>query len=247
MTDDPSSLRQRAIGWARQLRSIAIALGLVLAVRTVVAEPYHVPSPSMVPTLLVGDELIASKFAYGYGKYSSPIGLMPDFSGRLFGHAPERGDVVVFRLPRDPETTYVKRLIGLPGDRIQMREGRLYINDAMVPRRATGRFDGDRRYVETLPGGREHEIIEISDTDRYDDTPVFVVPARHYFMMGDNRDNSADSRIAPADGGVGFVPEENLVARADRLLFSRDLSVGWLDVADWPHAFRLARLFGRIE
>ena len=102
MTDDPSSLRQRAIGWARQLPSIAIALGLVLAVRTVVAEPYHVPSPSMVPTLLVGDELIASKFAYGYGKYSSPIGLMPDFSGRLFGHAPERGDVVVFRLPRDP-------------------------------------------------------------------------------------------------------------------------------------------------
>ena len=247
MNDDPSSLRQRAIGWARQLPSIAIAIGVVLAVRTVVAEPYHVPSSSMVPTLLVGDQLIASKFAYGWGKYSSPVGLLPDFSGRLFGHVPERGDVVVFRLPRDPETTYVKRLIGLPGDRIQMREGRLYINDAMVPRRATGTFDGDRRYVETLPSGREHEIIEISDTGRYDDTPVFVVPARHYFMMGDNRDNSLDSRIAPADGGVGFVPEENLVARADRLLFSHDPSVGWLDVADWPHAFRLARLFGRIE
>jgi signal peptidase I len=247
MTDDPSSLRQRAIGWARQLPSIAIALGLVLAVRTVVAEPYHVPSSSMVPTLLVGDQLIASKFAYGWGKYSSPIGLLPDFSGRLFGHAPERGDVIVFRLPRDPATTYVKRLIGLPGDRIQMREGRLYINDAMVARRATGTFDGDRRYVETLPSGREHEIIEISDTGRYDDTPVFVVPARHYFMMGDNRDNSLDSRIAPAEGGVGFVPEENLVARADRLLFSHDPSVGWLDVADWPHAFRLARLFSRIE
>jgi signal peptidase I len=247
MTDDPTSLRQRAIGWARQLPSIAIALGLVLAVRTVVAEPYHVPSPSMVPTLLVGDELIASKFAYGWGKYSSPIGLMPDFAGRLFNTPPERGDVVVFRLPRDPATTYVKRLIGLPGDRIQMRAGRLYINDAMVPRRATGTFDGDQRYVETLPGGREHEIIEISDTDLYDDTPVFVVPARHYFMMGDNRDNSLDSRIAPAEGGVGFVPEENLVARADRLLFSHDPSVGWLDFADWPHALRLARLFGRIE
>jgi signal peptidase I len=247
MTDDPSSLRQRAINWARQLPSIAIALGVVLAVRTVVAEPYHVPSPSMVPTLLVGDQLIASKFAYGYGKYSSPIGLLPDFSGRLFGHAPERGDVVVFRLPRDPATTYVKRLIGLPGDRIQMRDGRLYINDAMVPRRATGTFEGDQRYVETLPSGREHEIIEISDTDQHDDTPVFVVPARHYFMMGDNRDNSLDSRVTPADGGVGFVPEENLVARVDRLLFSRDPSVGWLDVADWPHAFRLARLFSRIE
>ena len=198
MTDDSSSLRQRAIGWANQLPSIAIALGVVLAVRTVVAEPYHVPSSSMVPTLLVGDQLIASKFAYGWGKYSSPIGLMPDFSGRLFGHAPERGDVIVFRLPRDPDTTYVKRLIGLPGDRIQMREGRLYINDAMVARRAIGTFDGDRRYVETLPSGREHEIIEISDTDRYDDTPVFVVPARHYFMMGDNRDNSLDSRVPSA-------------------------------------------------
>src|SRR6476646_10265062 len=107
--------------WKRELKSIALALGCVLVVRTVVAEPYRVPSPSMVPTLLVGDELIGSKFAYGYGKYSSPIGLMPDFSGRLFGEASERGDVIVFRLPRDPSTTYVKRLIGLPGDHVQMR------------------------------------------------------------------------------------------------------------------------------
>src|SRR6476646_9380672 len=165
--------------WKQELVSILLALGFVLIVRTVVAEPYTVPSPSMVPTLLVGDELIGSKFAYGYGKYSSPIGLMPDFTGRLFDRAPERGDVVVFRLPRDPSQTYVKRLIGLPGDRVQMREGRLYINDKLVPR-------------------------------------------RHYFMMGDNRDDSLDSRITAADGGVGFVPEENLVARADRLLLSRD-------------------------
>src|SRR5437764_11002203 len=109
-------------GWIEQLKPILLALGLVLIVRTVVAEPYRVPSPSMVPTLLIGDQLIASKFAYGYGKYSSPIGLMPDFSGRLFDRAPARGDVVVLRLPRDPATNYVKRLIGLPGDRIQMRE-----------------------------------------------------------------------------------------------------------------------------
>ncbi|MFI4999274.1 MAG: signal peptidase I, partial [Reyranellales bacterium] len=112
--------------WKRELKPILVALGLVLVVRTVLAEPYRVPSPSMVPTLLVGDELIASKFPYGYGKYSSPIGLMPDFSGRLLGKAPDRGDVVVFRLPRDPSTTYVKRLIGLPGNRIQMQGGRLY-------------------------------------------------------------------------------------------------------------------------
>ncbi|MBS0524968.1 MAG: signal peptidase I [Proteobacteria bacterium] len=237
--------------WTGEVKSIALALGLVLVVRTVVAEPYTVPSPSMVPTLLVGDELIGAKFAYGYSKYSSPIGLMPDFAGRLFDRAPERGDVVVFRLPRDPSQTYVKRLIGLPGDRIQMRQGRLYINDTLVPRRQVGAYEGNTLYVESLPaaGGdtRDHEIVEVSDSQAHDDTPVFVVPDRHYFMMGDNRDDSLDSRIAEADGGVGFVPEENLVARADRLLLSRDTKVGWGDIGQWPHAFRLARFFGRID
>ena len=123
----------------------------MLIVRTVVAEPYSVPTPSMVPTLLVGDQLVGAKYAYGYSKYSLPIGYVPDVEGRVFGQPPERGDVVVFRLPRDPATTYVKRLIGLPGDRIQMREGRLYINDALVPRRDAGHFDGDLLYIETLP------------------------------------------------------------------------------------------------
>jgi signal peptidase I len=255
MDNSASPLRQRLIGWGRQLKPMLLALGFVLIVRTVLAEPYRVPSPSMVPTLLVGDELIGSKFAYGYGKYSSPIGLMPDFSGRLFGEAPERGDVIVFRLPRDPSTTYVKRLIGLPGDRIQMQKGRLYINDAIVPRRAIGPFANDvggrgiasTLYVETLPNGREHELVEISDAEEHDDTPSFVVPPKHYFMMGDNRDNSLDSRIAAEDGGVGFVPEDNLVARAELVLLSRDPAVAWFDVAEWPHAFRLARLFGHIN
>jgi len=239
-------------GWKQQLKPILMALSIVLIVRTVVAEPYRVPTPSMVPTLLVGDQLIGTKFAYGYGKYSLPIGELPDFDGRLFCQTPERGDVVVFRLPRDPSTTFVKRLIGLPGDRIQMRGGRLYINDALVPRRAIGTFEGDTLYVETLPAssggdGREHEIIEISDAQQYDNTPLYVVPQRHYFMMGDNRDNSLDSRIPPAEGGVGFVPEENLVARADRLLVSSDPSVGWFDISQWPNAFRLARTFGHIN
>jgi signal peptidase I len=237
--------------WTGEVKSIALALGLVLVVRTVVAEPYTVPSPSMVPTLLVGDELIGAKFAYGYSKYSSPIGLMPDFSGRLFDRAPQRGDVVVFRLPRDPSQTYVKRLIGLPGDRIQMRQGRLYINDKLVPRRQVGTYEGNTLYVESLPapggGTHDHEILEVSDSQAHDDTPVFVVPAHHYFMMGDNRDDSLDSRVSAADGGVGFVPEENLVARADRLLLSRDTKVSWGDVEQWPHVFRLSRFFGRID
>jgi signal peptidase I len=249
------NVRQRLVDFSRQLKPILLAAGFVLIVRTVVAEPYRVPSGSMVPTLLVGDELIGSKFAYGYGKYSSPIGLMPDFAGRVFDQAPERGDVIVFRLPRDTSITYVKRLIGLPGDTIQMQAGRLYINGALVPRRAIGTFADDTSgrnipstlYVETLPNGREHEVIEISDSERDDNTPPFIVPPRHYFMMGDNRDNSLDSRVAAASGGVGFVPAENLVARADRLLLSVDPSVGWFDVADWPHAFRFDRLFSRLN
>ena len=231
----------------QQAQPIALAVGFVLIVRTVVAEPYSVPTPSMVPTLLVGDQLVGAKYAYGYSKYSLPIGEGPDFAGRLFGRQPERGDIVVFRLPRDPSTTYVKRLIGLPGDRIRMRQGRLYINDELVPRRASGTFEGDKLYVETLPNGHEHEIIEISDTEREDNTPVFVVPARHYFMMGDNRDNSLDSRVSADQGGVGFVPEENLVARVDRLLGSRNPDVGWLDFGQWAHAFRLGRTFGHLD
>jgi signal peptidase I len=238
--------------WTREVKPIAISLGLVLVVRTVVAEPYQVPSPSMVPTLLTGDELIGSKFAYGFSKYSLPVGALPDFQGRLFDKPPQRGDVIVFRLPRDPAITYVKRLIGLPGDRIQMKAGRLYINDTMVPRREVGAYEnGGTLYIETLPtadgAGHEHELVELSDHDRYDDTRVYEVPAGHYFMMGDNRDNSLDSRIAADEGGVGFVPQENLVARADLLLLSSDPSVGWFDISQWGHAFRLSRFFARVN
>src|SRR6266853_1695369 len=142
MDDSSSPLRQRLIGWGRQLKPMLLALGFVLIVRTVVAEPYRVPSPSMLPTLLVGDELIGSKFAYGYGKYSSPIGLMPDFSGRLFDRAPERGDVIAFA------------------------------NDV------GGRDVPSIVYIETLPNGREHELVEISDTDQHDNTPTFIVPPK---------------------------------------------------------------------
>lgn len=238
-------------GLKQELKSILIALGFVLIVRTVVAEPYSVPSGSMLPTLLVGDELIGAKYAYGFGKYSLPLGQLPDFSGRLLGRSPERGDVVVFRLPRDPSTTYVKRVIGLPGDHIRLNGGRLYINGVLVPRRATGGYGSHTVYVETLSDAqgrtREHEILELSDYDRYDNTPDYLVPPRHYFMLGDNRDDSLDSRVAADRGGVGFVPEENLVARADRLLLSHDPDMSWFDPANWPNVLRLARTFGRIH
>ncbi len=249
-------------GIARRLRALigevtplVIGLLLVLIAETAVAQPFIVPSGSMEPTLLVGDELVASKFAYGYSKFSSPIGLMPDFAGRFLGWAPRRGDVVVFRLPRDPTQIYVKRLIGLPGDRVQMRRGELYLNGAKVPHRPAGRarLDEDGRTVayaraiETLPDGREHAILTLGADLPLNDTPEFVVPAGSYFMMGDNRDNSLDSRVPASAGGVGFVPAENLVGRAELVLFSINPLAAWSEALERPGALRLSRLFDRID
>jgi len=239
----------------RETGSIAIALSVALVVRTVAAEPFTVPTASMVPTLLVGDKLVAGKYAYGYSKFSAPLGLMPDFEGRIFARPPERGDVIVFKLPRDTSENYVKRLIGMPGDRVQMQGGRLYINGALVPRRDAGTYTTKvsgqswavRRYIETLPGGREHNTLEISDSAAADTTPEFVVPPGHYFMMGDNRDNSLDSRAAAAHGGVGFVPAENLIGRVDRVMYSRDLDVPWWQLPEFLHAFRTARFFAAVD
>lgn len=234
---------------------LALALGVVLIVRTVAAEPFTVPTASMVPTLLVGDKLIAGKYTYGYSKFSSPIGLMPDFKGRLFDHAPERGDVIVFKLPRDTSINYVKRLIGLPGDRIQMKQGRLYINGTLVPRRDGGMYTTEingrpwelHRYIETLPGGHEHETLEISDDSTYDTTAEYTVPPSFYFMMGDNRDDSLDSRAAATDGGVGFVPTENLIGRVDRIMYSNDPDVAWWNVPELARAFRPERFFAAVD
>jgi len=247
----PSLLQKLPSFCARQSPS-CLRWRLCWLVRTVAAEPYTVPTPSMVPTLLVGDKLIASKYSYGYSKYSSPIGLMPDFNGRLLDHTPERGDVIVFKLPRDTSETYVKRVIGLPGDHIQMREGRLYINGEMAPRSDAGEFATTlagrpwtlHRYIETLPNGREHDVLEMSDQEPLDNTPEFIVPAGQFFMMGDNRDDSLDSRVAATAGGVGMVPEENLVGRVDLVLYSNNPDVAWWDVAKWPELFR--RVFTRV-
>jgi signal peptidase I len=241
--------------WVRELAPLVATLGLVVTVQTVAAQPFTVPTASMVPTILVGDEVVASKFAYGWSKYSSPVGLMPDFSGRILDRLPERGDVIVFQLPRDPSVTYVKRVIGLPGDRIKMTDGELYLNGVPVPRHklgtATADFHGRPqvfvRYSESLPDGRTHVIQKLAGHQPLDDTPEMTVPPGHYFMMGDNRDDSLDSRVPADEDGVGMVPEENLVGRADVVLFSRDPKVAWWDVAHWGEAFRGKRTLAWLE
>jgi signal peptidase I len=196
------------------VKTLLWAAVIAIVIRTFAYEPFNIPSGSMIPTLLEGDYLFVSKMAYGYSKFSFPGGLVP-IEGRIWEGAPTRGEVVVFRPTREPDTDFIKRVIGLPGDRIQVRQGRLYINDVVVERQRIEDYaDPDRpgtlpvpQYLETLPGGVTHRIIEqqgdtASDSDN---TPVYVVPADHYFMMGDNRDGSNDSRALSAANFVASV------------------------------------------
>jgi signal peptidase I len=238
-----------------ELRGVALTGGLMLVAGTAIGQPFIVPSGSMEPTLMVGDEIAAAKYVYGYGRYSSPVGVIPALKGRILDRAAERGDIVVFALPRDPSQTYVKRVIGLPGDHIQMRGGSLFINGTEVPRRAVGPVTvmlGGRgvratTYIETLPNGRSHDIIKAAAGGPLDDTVEFTVPPDSYFMMGDNRDNSLDSRVSPDEGGVGFVPAENLIGRVDRVLFSIAPFGNWLDIFADPAGVRVSRLFHAVR
>ena len=232
-------------------KTIVYAVLIALVIRTVAFEPFNIPSGSMIPTLLVGDYLFVSKYSYGYSRHSLPLSL-PLIPGRLFMSEPERGDVAVFKLPTDNKTDYIKRIVGLPGDRIQMKRGRLHVNGRMVARKRiedfvftddNGRIQRIAQFVETLPGGREHRILELTDRGQLDDTRVFVVPRGHFFAMGDNRDNSLDSRVL---GGVGFVPAENLVGRAEILFFSTNGAARLWEFWRWPASIRFARLFNLV-
>ena len=258
--------------WRGALRFVMTVMLMALALRSFIVMPRSIPSESMMPRLLVGDYLLVAKWPYGWSRFSLPW-TPPGPHARLFGSAPARGDVVVFRAPPDDHSDYIKRLIGLPGDRIQMRHGVLWLNDKPVSKvriadfvvpiaantecssipdirspygvgadvegRPVCRFP---RYRETLPNGVSYDVLDQGETLQ-DDTSVFTVPADHYFLMGDNRDMSADSRFdATKGGGVGMVPAENLEGRAIVTIFSTNGSARWLNPLSWVHAMRPDRI-----
>lgn len=258
-------------GIVETIKTVFWALVIAIAFRSILFQPFWIPSESMKDTLLIGDFLFVNKMAYGYSRYSceipfTTISLCP-VSGRVLGSEPERGDVVVFRHPT-AGSDYIKRLVGLPGDKMQMRDGVLFINGAAAPQEAAGVFEevmeaqgpmrnrprcengavgeggicSKSRFIETLPEGRQHHVLNIDTDGAGDNTDVFTVPEGHYFVMGDNRDNSTDSRFPQSVGGVGFLPAEFLIGRADRIMFSsagRSLFFFW--------TWRADRFFKAIE
>jgi signal peptidase I len=227
------------------------ALVIALVIRTLLFQPFNIPSGSMKATLLVGDYIFVSKYSYGYTKYSVPFALIP-FEGRIWAGTPKRGDVAVFRNPKDDSTDYIKRVIGLPGDRIQMVNGELTINGQAIKREQIADWLSDdpreigkriKRWRETLPNGVTYETLDLGES-YYDNTPEYLVPSGHYFMMGDNRDNSTDSRVLSA---VGYVPLENFIGRAELIFFSLGEGTAIYELWRWPFEVRWGRIFSFVR
>jgi signal peptidase I len=250
-----ASNTKRESGFGETIRVIVHALLIALVIRTFLFQPFNIPSESMKATLLVGDYLFVSKYSYGYSKYSLQLPLLPPlplFSGRIMDSPPDRGDIVVFRLPKDTSVDYIKRVIGLPGDRIQMINGMLHINGQPVKRERIDDYvdteDGGTRLVkrwrETLPNGVTYMTLDLYDNGPADNTQEYVVPPDHYFMMGDNRDNSTDSRFL---FDVGYVPFENIVGKAQIIFFSVAKGYHAWQLWDWPWSVRWSRLFTLVR
>jgi signal peptidase I len=235
------------------VKVVVQALLIALVIRTLFFQPFNIPTGSLIPTLLIGDYLFVSKYTYGYSKHSIPFSP-PLFSGRVWASDPKRGDIIVFKLPKDNSTDYIKRLIGLPGDRVQMIDGILHINNQPVKRERVadyettdnwGRNTKVPQYREFLPGGVSHILIEKDgDQSTWDNTKLYTVPVGHYFMMGDNRDNSLDSRD---ESSVGPVPFENIVGRAEIIFFSIEEGAQAWKVWEWPWTVRWNRIFTSIK
>lgn len=247
-----SRLRQ----WTQLIVQLACVFAAVTVGKIALAEPYYVPSGSMEPTLLIGDELLATKYAYGYSLASLPASVVLPATGRILGALPVRGDVVVFRWPGDTSQVWVKRVIGLPGDHVQMRNGQVWLNGAAVALKADGLGEAEQdngsseiaqRYIETLPGGTSHPIFKLRMNGTLDNTAEVTVPPGRLFVMGDNRDNSADSRVPVTEGGVGLLPVTDLVGRVDAIVGSWDLGIRSQPVWTWLSGFRLARFFSAVH
>ena len=269
-TAAPRAGTKKRGGVGETTRFLLLLFGFALVLRTFIVTPFFIPSGSMLPRMMIGDYLFVAKWPYGFSRYSMPFGI-GGFDGRIFGSDPARGDVVVFRCPSAPEDC-VKRLIGLPGDTVQMNAGQLILNGKAVPKTRIADYlmprspnspcryisddaslprviqNGETfcrypRFRETLPGGRSYEVLDQTSGEG-DDTDVFTVPEGHYFMMGDNRDDSADSRYGVERDGVGFLPAENLVGRAMIVFFSTDGTAQWLKPWSWFSAARPERVGG---
>ena len=244
-------VQEKKEDWGELAKTTVIAILLAMLIRTFLFEPFNIPSGSMIPNLLVGDYLFVSKYSYGYSRHSFPFGVAK-FEGRINGKRPEQGDVVVFKLPTDTSIDYIKRVIGMPGDTIQMINGRLYINDKRIERESIGMAEYDNgysgevnvtKYKEKLPNGVVHTIYEEGDDMPLDNTEKYTVPENHYFMMGDNRDNSRDSRVLDL---VGYVPFDNLVGRAEIIFFSANGKANIVQFWKWPWAIRYERILSLI-